>query len=159
MKLTNCLQVRVTNVFLTTIFRLGLLPYLRLSTTGMKKNTLIKHKETTVVCEESGPISLSYNVLVTTPKANAVVKPTIPIVIVKSTLTCTNYHKTSHSVETYHNKKTKIPIMPTVIMKYTNTQLVKLGKISVHYPYIICSSIEHKFRECPRKIEVQNVQN
>jgi hypothetical protein len=25
------------------------------------------------------------------------------------------------------------------------------------YPYIICYSVKHRSRECPRKIEVQNV--
>jgi hypothetical protein len=55
----------------------------------MKKDTLIEHKEAIVVCEESGPISLSYNVLLTTPKANTIAKPVVPIVIIKSTSTCT----------------------------------------------------------------------
>ncbi len=31
---------------------------------------LIEHKEAIVVCEESGPISLNYNALLTTPHAN-----------------------------------------------------------------------------------------
>ncbi len=61
LKLANCLQVKTTYVFITTIFRAGLLPYLRLATTCMKKNTLIEHKKTIVVCEESGPVNLSYN--------------------------------------------------------------------------------------------------
>jgi hypothetical protein len=38
-----------------------------------------------LVCEESGPISLSYNVLLTT-----IVKPLVLTVTIKSTLTCTN---------------------------------------------------------------------
>jgi hypothetical protein len=33
----------------------------------MKRDTLIEHKEAIVVCEESGPISLNYNALLTTP--------------------------------------------------------------------------------------------
>jgi len=45
LKLTNCLQVRATNVFLTTVFKVSLLPYLSLATVGMKGNTLIEHKE------------------------------------------------------------------------------------------------------------------
>jgi hypothetical protein len=43
----------------------------------MKKDTLIEHKEATVVCEENGPISLSYNVLLTTLKANTITKPIV----------------------------------------------------------------------------------
>jgi len=42
-------------------------------------------QKTDVVCEESGPISLSYNVLLTT-----IVKPLVLTVTIKSTLTCTN---------------------------------------------------------------------
>ncbi len=41
LKLTNHLQVKTTYVFLTIVFKAGLLPYLRLSTIGMKKYTLI----------------------------------------------------------------------------------------------------------------------
>jgi hypothetical protein len=59
----------------------------------MKRSNLIEHKKAIVACEESGPISLSYNVLLTTPKANVVIKHVLPIVIIKSTLTCTNYGK------------------------------------------------------------------
>jgi len=33
----------------------------------MKIDILIEHKEGTIVCEESGHVSLSYNVLLTTP--------------------------------------------------------------------------------------------
>jgi len=62
----------------------------------MKKNTLIEHKEAIVVCEESGLISLNYNVLLTTLKVNIVAKPVVPINITKLTLTYTNYGKTGH---------------------------------------------------------------
>ncbi len=56
---------------------------------------------------ESGHVSLSYNVLLTTLEADVVVKPIVPIVTTKSTLTYTNYSKTSHSMETCHNMKKK----------------------------------------------------
>jgi hypothetical protein len=56
----------------------------------MKRNTLIEHKEVAIVCEESGLVSLSYNVLLITPEANVVVKPIVPTITVKSTLTRTN---------------------------------------------------------------------
>jgi hypothetical protein len=36
----------------------------------MKRNTLIEHKEVVVICEENGPTSMSYNVLLTTLEAN-----------------------------------------------------------------------------------------
>jgi hypothetical protein len=110
LKLANYLQVRATNVILTTVFKAGLVPYIRLATTSVKRNILIEHKKTTIVCEESGTVSLSYNDLVNTLEVNTVVKPVIPIVTIKSTLTCANYGKTSHSVETCHNKKRKLPM-------------------------------------------------
>jgi len=118
LKLT-CLHVRITYAFLATTFRVGLLPNLRLANVSMKKNTLIKHKEVVVVCKESGPSSLSYNVLLITPKANIIVKLIVPIVTTKSTLTCTNYGKTDHSVETYHYRKKEVLVVPTTIIKST----------------------------------------
>jgi hypothetical protein len=71
----------------------------------MRKNTLIKHNEAVVVSKESGHVSLNYNALLTTPEANIVVKPIIPIVTAKSTLTCTNCGKIGHSMETNHKRK------------------------------------------------------
>jgi hypothetical protein len=70
LKLTNFLQVKTIDVILTIIFKVGLLPYLRLAIIGMKRNTLIEHKEVVIICEESGPISMSYNVLLTTLEVN-----------------------------------------------------------------------------------------
>jgi len=105
LKLTNCLQVKTIDVFLNTIFRACLLPYLKLTTTRMKRNTLIEHRKTIMICEENGPFNLSYDVLLTTPEANVLIKLVVSIITAKSTLTCTNCGKTTHSMETYHNKK------------------------------------------------------
>ncbi len=163
LKLANCLQVKTIDVFLTIVFRVGLLPYLGLAIVGMKRNTLIEQKEIVVVCEENGPISSSYNVILTTLEANAIIKLVVPIVKIKSTLTYTNCGKTDHSVETCHNRKREVLVVSTTLVKSieliarTKTQLVKLGKILVCYSYIICFSIEHRSGECPRKIEVQNM--
>jgi len=129
----------------------------------VKRNSLIEHKEVVVVCEESGPINLSYNVLLTTPEVNTIIKPIILVVTTKSTLTYTNCDKTGHLVETCHNKKKEVPSVPTVTFKSTKlitkikTQLVKLGRIPICYPYIICFTKKHKYGECSRKIEVQNM--
>jgi hypothetical protein len=104
----------------------------------MKKNTLIEHKEV-IVCEKNGSISMSYNVLLTTLEANAMVKP---VVITKLALTCTNCGKIDHSMETCHSRKKKVLIMPTAIVKSTElvvgtkTQLVKSRKIFICYPCI-----------------------
>jgi hypothetical protein len=147
LKSANYLQVKVTNVFFTIVFKACLLPYVKLTTIGMKRNILIEHKEVVVVCEENGSISLNYNVLLTTPNANSVVKPVVPTITTKSTITYINCGKTSHSMETCHNRKREVLVVPTTIIKFikpivrTKTQLVKLGKILVHYPCIICSSI------------------
>jgi len=49
----------------------------------MKRNTLIEHKEVVMVCEESGLVSFSYNVLLTTLEANAIVNLVVFIITVK----------------------------------------------------------------------------
>jgi hypothetical protein len=111
----------------------------------MKKNILIEHKEAIVVCEESGHVSLNYNdALLTTLKANVVVKQIVPIVIAKSTLSYTNCGKTGHLVEPCHNKKKEVLVVLTITIKSiepvvrTKTQPIKSRKILNHYPYIIC---------------------
>jgi hypothetical protein len=74
----------------------------------MKKYTLIKHKEVVVVYEENGPISLNYDVLLTTPKANIVIKSVVPLVIAKASLTCANCGERCHTFETCHNRKREV---------------------------------------------------
>jgi hypothetical protein len=125
----------------------------------MKRNHLIKHKEAIIVCEESEPISMSCNALLTTLDANAGVKHVVHVVIAKSTLTCTNCGKVGHLVESYHKRKKKVLVVPTATVTSTRhvartkTQLVKLREILVHYPCIICSSVEHRLGKCLKKIE------
>jgi hypothetical protein len=34
---------------------------------------------------------------------------------------------------------------------------MKLGKMPIRYPCIIYSNVEHRFGECPKKIEVQGM--
>jgi hypothetical protein len=77
------LRVRARNVFHTIVFKADLLPYLRLTTAGMKRNTLIWHKEAIIVCEESGLVTMNYNALLTTPKTNVGVKLVIPTMTTK----------------------------------------------------------------------------
>jgi hypothetical protein len=63
-------------------------------------------------------------------------------------------------MKTYHNRKREVPIVPTFIVNFIElaakikTQPIKLGKIHVHYPCIMFSSMEHRYGECPRKFEV-----
>jgi hypothetical protein len=84
----------------------------------MKRFTLIEHKESAIVCEKSGLVSLSYNGLLTTPKVNIVVKLVVPTITIKSTLTCTNCGKTNHLVEICHKKKRKVLVVPTTTVKF-----------------------------------------
>ncbi len=93
-----------------------------------------------MVCEENGPVNMCYNALLITPKANVGVKLVILAMTTKSALTYTNYGKTDHSMETCHNRKREVLVVPTVTIKYTKlvvgtkTQPIKSGKIHVHYP-------------------------
>jgi hypothetical protein len=76
-------------------------------------NTLIEHKFFFVIGEKSGPISLSYNVLLITLKVNIIVKPMVHVTT-KSTSTYTNCGKIGHTFEICHNKKKKVWILPTI---------------------------------------------
>jgi hypothetical protein len=64
--------MQATNGFLMTIFKAGLQPYFRLATTGMSRDTLIKHKEVVIICEESGPVIANYNTLITQPESKPI---------------------------------------------------------------------------------------
>jgi hypothetical protein len=119
LKFTNCLHVKPIDIFFTIVFRASLLPYLKLAITSMKRNILIEHKEVVIICEESGPISMNYNVLLTTTKANVRIKPIVLAVTTKSALTCTNCGKIGHLVETCHNTKKEVLVVPIAIVKST----------------------------------------
>ncbi len=136
LKLTNYLWVKAIDVFLTIVLIVTLLLYLKVATISMKKNTLIEHKEDVIVCEESGPVSMSYNALLTTLETNVRVKPVIPTMTAKLALTYTDCGKIGHSMETCHNrKKKKVLVVPTTTIKSidtvvgTKTQPIKLRKI------------------------------
>jgi len=53
-------------------------------------------------------------------------------------------------METCHSRKIKVLVVPTAIVESkkpivgAKTQHVKLGKIFVHYPCIICYSVKHR---------------
>ncbi len=97
----------------------------------MKRNILTECKKIVVICKESGHVSLSYNVLLITPEDNTTFKLVVLTITVKSTLTYTNCGKIGHSMETYHNRKKEVPIVPTTIITSikpiagTKTQPVK----------------------------------
>jgi hypothetical protein len=52
LKLTNSLQHKTINSFLTIVFKFGLQLYLLVAITSMKRETLQQHKEATLVCEK-----------------------------------------------------------------------------------------------------------
>ncbi len=53
LKLANCLQHQADDNLLTILFLTCLQPYLWIATTRMKKDTLFKHKEVIIICEEN----------------------------------------------------------------------------------------------------------
>jgi hypothetical protein len=69
--------VKAINVFLTTILRASLQPYLRLTITNMARDPLIKHKKIVVIYEESGPVIANYNVLITELEYKLIAQPII----------------------------------------------------------------------------------
>jgi hypothetical protein len=71
----------------------------------MKCHVLIKHKETAIIYEESGPINVNYNVLLITLKTNAITKLVVHVVTTKALYTCINYGKASHILDTYYITK------------------------------------------------------
>jgi hypothetical protein len=83
----------------------------------VKKDTLIEHKEVDVECEENEFISLNYNVLLITLEVNIITKHVALIIIAKSSLTCTNYGKTCHTLETCHNMKREVLVALTTIIR------------------------------------------
>lgn len=75
-----------------------------------------------IFCEESGHVSLSYNVLLTTPKVKAI----LHVVTFKSTSTYINCGKIGHTLETCHNQKREIPIIPTTIVNTTRNLVLNV---------------------------------
>ncbi len=66
-------------------------------------------------------------------------------------------------METYHNKKKEVHVILVVPTKTiesiieVTTQLAKPMKVPLQYPCIIFYNMEHRFRNCPCKKEVQNM--
>jgi hypothetical protein len=74
----------------------------------------------------------------------------------KQPLTYSNYGKIGHAKKTCHNKKkeeTTILFIPTKVdepIAKDITQPIKLARIPLRYPCIICSNFD-----CPKKTKVQ----
>ncbi len=152
--------MKAIDVFFTTIFKTNLQPYLILATIGMTRDTFIKHMEAIMICEESGMVITNYNALIIQPESKSVAQPIVHFTMTKQPLTCSNYGKTGHAKETYHNRKKEIHVIHVVPTKVTKpiveiiTQFVKPTKIPLTYPYIICSSFEHRALDCFRKTQI-----
>ncbi len=70
--------IKAIDVFLTMTFWTSLHPHVHLVlTTCMTRNTLIKHKEDVVICEESGLVITNYNVLLTQQESKLVAQPMV----------------------------------------------------------------------------------
>ncbi len=80
-KLANYLQLKANDVFLITIFRASLQPHLKLATTSMTRDTLIKHKEVAIIYEESGLVITNYIVLISQPKSKPIAQPIVTYTI------------------------------------------------------------------------------
>jgi hypothetical protein len=50
--------LKTIDMYLTIVFYVQLFPYLKLTTINMKRDTLIEHKEATLICENNGPKGL-----------------------------------------------------------------------------------------------------
>jgi hypothetical protein len=104
-KLVHGLQVPTINNFLTTIFKVGLQSYLRITTARMKQSTPQQHKQAAMLCEKG---------MTTTKTRNALL---VPQSTKHATLTktqsntgntnkhCTNCGMINHNVETCRKKK------------------------------------------------------
>ncbi len=82
---------------LTTFFQARLVPYLQITTMGMKQDTLFEHKEFVVTCEEIMANAKEYKKLLQLPK--------IPKKTPSNTWNermCSFYHKLGHLKEHCH---------------------------------------------------------
>jgi hypothetical protein len=52
LKLANNLQHKISNSFLTIIFRIGIQPYMCVTIIGMREKTLKQHNEVALVCKK-----------------------------------------------------------------------------------------------------------
>jgi hypothetical protein len=75
--------VKATDVILNTIFKESIQPYLRLATIGMTKDTLIKHKEPIVICEENEPSITNYNALIIQLESKPIAQPIVTYTTLK----------------------------------------------------------------------------
>ncbi len=87
----------------------------------MTRNTLIKHKEAIIICEESGLIITNiYNALPTQLEVKLVTQLIVNYTTNKQQLTCSNYRKIGHAKENYHNIKREEVVVPIVPTKQLN---------------------------------------
>jgi hypothetical protein len=118
------------------------------------RDTLIKHKEPTLICEESGPNIANYNVLIIQLESKLVTQPITTYTTTRQKLTCSNYGKTCHAKETCDNEKKKeltIHVVHTKVVELVDeltTQPVESTKVPLRYPCIICFSFEHHAPDC-----------
>ncbi len=129
----------------------------------MIRDALIKHKESIVMCEESGLVIANCNALSTQPKSKPVAQPLINYIITKQPLTCSNYGIKSHAKEIHHNierEEVIVHVVPTKVVEHV-IELITHMLYQLQYPCnihaITCSSYEQHAPYCPRKMEVYNM--
>jgi hypothetical protein len=102
-----------------------------------------------VICEESGPIILNYNALITQPESKLVAQPIVHYTMAKRPLTYSNYGKIGHAKKTCHNEKREeatILVIPTNFdepIAKDITRPITLTRVPLRYPCSICYSFEH----------------
>ncbi len=119
--------------------------------------------ETIVICEKNEHIIANYIVLLTHPYSKLVVQLIVNYITTKQSLTCSNRGKTSHAQKTYHNMKGEehvIPFVPTKVVEPVVkiiAQPIKLAKVPLRYPFMICYSSKHRALANPRKMKIQKM--
>jgi len=63
----------------------------------MTRDTMIKHKEVTMIFEESGLVITNYNALITQLESKPIAHPIVTYTTIRQQLTCSNCGKTCHA--------------------------------------------------------------
>jgi hypothetical protein len=90
-KLANCLYVKTTDVLFNLYFSNTFVTIFAFGNCKYEKGHFNKHKEVVVICEESGLVTISYNVILITPNINTTAKTIVTIISTKSLLICINF--------------------------------------------------------------------
>ncbi len=103
--------------------------------------------------------------MITHPKSKLVAQLVVTYITIKQQLTCSNYGKIGHAKGTCHNRKKKEPTTHVISTKViesivgVNAQHVKLTRVPLKYPCIICCSSKHHAPNYLKKKSLKHVSN